>query len=131
MLLHARIQREWHGVRTPLKNTKVMGSLAILVRIPEKITKLPNQHSSWAFNGTTTKRHLNGVSQGGRWWPSAYSDKLKTESGKREKTELETKMDQLLRKLSGSAHVLVDQYDTSSSLYCSNDSTMLKKCLQG
>ena len=45
--MHARIQRRGTGVPNPLplKITKLLGSLAMLVRIPLNITKLPSQHS--------------------------------------------------------------------------------------
>ena len=49
----------------PLKITKIYGFLTILVRIPWKTTKLPNQYSILGHH-----RHLNGVSLACRWLPA-------------------------------------------------------------
>ena len=54
------------GVRTHLENHKNIGVLAILGPDPLEITKLPSSIQCRAINGPLAKRHLNGVSLGGR-----------------------------------------------------------------
>ena len=56
------------GLQTLLwKIEKRKGNLAILVRIPWKITELPSRHSMLAM---VLARHLNDVSLAGIWWPA-------------------------------------------------------------
>ena len=78
---HVRVQRG-RGTGSPWKITKILAILAILVRIPLKITKLPSQHLmlghhrhasetpfKWRFAGGPMMARLNGVSLACRWWP--------------------------------------------------------------
>ena len=56
-----------------LKNYKNKAVLAILVRIPWKSAQSYQASiQCWTIISTPAKRHLNGVSLAGRWWP-AYS----------------------------------------------------------
>ena len=57
---HGRIQRGDRGSGPPpcWKITKIQGILAILVRIPWKITKLPSQHSMLAHHRPTSETPL-------------------------------------------------------------------------
>ena len=54
----------------PWKITTIYGSLAILVRIPLKLQSYQSSIQCWAIIGAQAKRHLNGVSLAGRWWPA-------------------------------------------------------------
>ena len=56
------------GVRTPPEKWPKIGFLCILVRFPLKSLKLPSQHSMLGHQ--SAKRHLNGVSLAGQWWPA-------------------------------------------------------------
>ena len=49
-----------------------IGFLSILVRFPLKSQSYQASIRCWAISGTPAKRHLNGVSLAGQWWP-AYS----------------------------------------------------------
>ena len=58
----------WRGVRTPPppeELQKLLGSLAILVRIPLKSQSYQSSIQCWTIIGTPAKRHLNGVSLAG------------------------------------------------------------------
>ena len=54
------------GVRTPLKNHKIIGFPSNIGSDSLKITKLPSQHSMLGHNRPLAKRHLNDVSLAGR-----------------------------------------------------------------
>ena len=54
----------------PWKITTIYGSLAILVRIPLKLQSYQSSIQRWAIIGAKAKRHLNGISLAGRWWPT-------------------------------------------------------------
>ena len=69
---HVRIQRGAGGPDPPWKITKIKGFLAILVRIPWKIIKLPSQRSMLGHHRHASETPLNDVLLAGRWWP-AYS----------------------------------------------------------
>ena len=58
------------GRDTPWKITNIWGSLAILVWIPLKSQSYQSSIQCWAIIGPVAKRHLNGVSLAGRWWPA-------------------------------------------------------------
>ena len=49
------------GTPHPLKITKILGSVAILVRIPLKLQSYKASIQSWAIIGMPAKLHLNGV----------------------------------------------------------------------
>ena len=49
-----------------------IGFLSMLVRFPLKSQSYQASIRYWAISGTPAKRHLNGVSLAGQWWP-AYS----------------------------------------------------------
>ena len=70
---HWRIQRGWQGVRTCLKNHKNRVSLKYWSGSPEKSQSYQVSIYSWAIIGPPAKRHLNGVSLAGGWWP-IFSD---------------------------------------------------------
>ena len=69
-----QIQRRERGFDpSPWKITKIKGVLAILIRSPEKSQRYQASIQRWPIIGPLAKRHLNGVSLAGRWWP-IYSD---------------------------------------------------------
>ena len=88
-------------VRTPHKITKIKGFLAILVRIPWKIKKATKPEFMQCSNiiDMPAKRHLNGVSLAGRWWP-AFSGILSSlfSSTKEKKKEKTVNLDPLWQK---------------------------------
>ena len=47
-----------------------IGFLSILVRFPLKSQSYQASIRCWAISGTPSKRHLNGVSLAGQWWPA-------------------------------------------------------------
>ena len=63
--IHERIQRWGQRVRTPVKNYNNIVNLAILVRIPLKITKLPSQHSILGHRQHASKMPLKWRFAGG------------------------------------------------------------------
>ena len=58
------------GSRPNWKSTKIQGFLALLVRIPLKSHSYQSRIQCWDTISPLAKRHLNGVSLAGRWWPS-------------------------------------------------------------
>ena len=53
-----------------LKTHKAIGFLSNTGPDPWKIIKLPSQHSILGHHRPPAKRHFNGVSLAGRWWPA-------------------------------------------------------------
>ena len=57
------------GPEPPWKITKIYSVLAIFIRIPYKSQRYQASIQWWAIIGMPAKRHSNGVSLAGRWWP--------------------------------------------------------------
>ena len=92
-----------------LKNHKVVGLLNNKVRIRWKIIKKQASIRYWAISYPPAKRHLNGVSLAGRWWPIlvvfgfTLPSSIKKERTKQNKN---VRVGSPLTKLSWSAHGL-------------------------
>ena len=74
---HGRIQRIDRGPDPPPppppeKTQKLRGPKQYWSRSPEKSQSYQASIQCWVIIGPPAKRHLNGVSLAGRWWP-AYS----------------------------------------------------------
>ena len=89
------------GPPPPWKILKIKGFLAIQVWIPWKSQSYQAMIECWVIIGTPAKRHLNGVSLAGRWWPRLYP-LIKWKKRKKEINVV--KVGPPLTKLSGSAH---------------------------
>ena len=98
------------GVRTPLKNLKkYIGFHSNTGRsgFPEIAQGYKSSIQCWAIIGTPAKRHLNGVSLAGRWWPSFSSIYMLSPFIKKKKKKKKKKIVRVghpLAKRSGSAH---------------------------
>ena len=70
------------GVRTPLKNHKIIGFPSNIDRDPLKSQSYQASVQWWTIIDTPAKRHFNGVSLMGRWWPIlvAFRSPLTTHS---------------------------------------------------